>query len=108
MLGAFTLVAATFNHVTKTMIKGEVVRTSEATAAIEIVQPQPLKMDELAIIEQGERLRNWRKTWTQTAIVSGDEITHGGKTYLVHQVDDRAIDGGFYRVVMREITTYRA
>lgn len=108
MLGAFTLVSATLARASKSQVKGEVTVSTGAATAIEIVEPQPVKMDELAILDVGERSHNWRKTWTQTPVIVEDIITRSGKSYKVHQVENRSVDGNFYRVLMRELTSYRA
>ena len=108
MLGSFPLVSALLAHESRTQVKGEVTVTIGVQTAIEIVEPQPLKMNELAMLDPGERLYNWRKTWTQTEINPGDEIEVAGRKYRVHQMDDRSIDGNFYRVLMREKVANRA
>lgn len=102
MLGVFTLVSAKLAHESKAQTKGEITVTIGSQTAIEIVEPQPVRMNELQMLEPGERLSNWRKTWTQSEIIPGDEIEHNGRKYRIHQVDDRSIDGNFYRVLMRE------
>ena len=80
MLGSFPLVSALLAHESRTQVKGEVTVTIGVQTAIEIVEPQPLKMNELAMLDPGERLYNWRKTWTQTEINPGDEIEVAGES----------------------------
>jgi hypothetical protein len=105
MIGNFPMVSAKLAHESKSQTKGEIVVAIGTQTNIQIIEPQPLKMNELAMLEPGERLYNWRTTWTATLIIPTDEIEYNSKKYRVAQVNDRNIEGSFYRVMMREKVT---
>jgi hypothetical protein len=92
-----------------TYTDGEWVPASGATVAIRIIVPQPVNENELQMLSDGEHVRNYRKTWTETRVFvretdeDSDVITYDGKDYKVVQVDNRSVLGNFYRVMMREL-----
>lgn len=100
LLSYFPTVSAKLAHEIETKTKGETATTVGAQTTIQIVAPQPVKPRELVITEPGERLSDYRSTWTQTAIIPTDEIEYLGIKYRVHSVGFR--EGEFYRVIMRE------
>lgn len=93
-----------------TYTNGEWVPATGTPASISIVFPQPLDMEALQQLPEGERVKNYVQTWTKTDVdvrsgtTNGDRITYDGKTYLVYQAEDRTFPGGFKRIVMRENT----
>jgi hypothetical protein len=94
----FPTVPASLAHEIKTQVKGKVTVGFSGGETIAIIEPQPVSADELKMLEPGERLFDYKRTWTRIAVVPTDEITYKGIKYRVHQVDDR---DEFYRVVMR-------
>jgi hypothetical protein len=100
LLAYFPKVSATVSREVKTQIKGEVTTGYSAPATIAIVEPQPVKANELVITEPGDRISNYKVTWIGSEIYDTDEITYRGKKYRVHSVGDRIDE--FYRVIMRE------
>lgn len=90
-------------------VAGEWTPGAETTSSIEIIAPQPVKSNELDPLPEGEKVSNYRKTWsedplfTRNGFEDSDRITLGGKTYQVYRVDDRATLGNFHRAVMREV-----
>jgi len=98
--------------------KGEWTPSYNAATEIHIVTPQPLKANELQMLDAGERKSNYLKTWFDEKVIPREGlkdsaiVTYAGKDYLVYQVDDWNVQGNFYRIVMREITNdesrYRA
>ncbi len=76
---------------------------------IQIVIPQPIRAEDLEILEDGERAQDFRVTWTETELRTregardADQITYNGVTYKVKQVSDRSALGNFYRAVMRKL-----
>lgn len=104
MIGLFPQVSAQLSHEIRTRVKGEVSIGFSAPETIQIIVPQPVTENDLRMLEAGERIGNWRKTWTETAVNPRDRISFDGRIYRVHQCDERSFDGGFYRVMMREVT----
>jgi cytochrome c biogenesis factor len=100
MLSFFPKIAAQLAHETKTKTKGEIVTTLSTAIDCPIVAPQPLKANELELLEQGERDYNYLVTWLSFPIATTDRLYIAGTWYRVHQIDDR---GEFSRVVIREI-----
>ena len=76
---------------------------------IRIIVPQPVKENELAQMSEGEKVSDFRKTYSETPLqtrregVDADSIIYDGRTYKVFQCDDRSVLGEFYRVIMREV-----
>jgi len=71
---------------------------------IEVVIPQPVTMQEIVILPEGQHIKNFVKTWTESELKVNDKITYNEKEFLVYQVDTR-FEGNFYRVILREITS---
>ena len=75
-----------------------------------IVKPQPVRREDLINLEDGESVSDYAKTWTKTTLktrrgqADADEIEIAGYVFKVVQVDDRSMDGDFFRVVMRRPT----
>jgi hypothetical protein len=92
-----------------TYTTGDWVPASGASIPIRIIVPQPVTENDLQMLQDGEHVRDYRVTWSETrAFVregneDSDTITYDGKNYKVVQVNDRNVLGGFYRIVMREI-----
>jgi hypothetical protein len=88
---------------------GKWVPVAGSTIDIKIIVPQPVAENELQMIEDGEHVRDYRVTWTESRIfvregnTDSDAINYDGKSYKVMQVDDRNVLGNYYRIVMREI-----
>lgn len=101
MLDQFPRVSATLYPVTKSVTKGEVTLTRGTGSAIEIIEPQPLRANELLMLESGERNANWLVTWTTALVVTTDVISYGGRDFKAMQVSTRP-EGEFRRVQMRE------
>jgi hypothetical protein len=91
-------------------VNGEWTPATGVSSTIKIIAPQPLSANELQMFSDGEHVRDYLKTWTQTRVFvregneDNDKIQWNGKDYKVVQVNDRSVLGPFYRVVMREIT----
>lgn len=100
LISYFPTVPAKLAHEIQAQTKGEIAITLSDQVTIPIIEPQPVKENELKLDNPGERLYNYRRTWTRIAVVPTDEIEYGGKKYRVHQVDERIDE--FYRVIMRE------
>lgn len=98
MIGFFPTVWAYHSYEIQTLARGELVKAYSPPVSIAIVEPQPARENDLRILEPGERLSDFRMTWTGTEINATDEITYGGQKYKVHTVADR---GEFRRVIMR-------
>jgi hypothetical protein len=95
----FPKVVATLSHEVRSQTKGEVSIGMSGGETITIIMPQPASESELKMLDPGERLQNFKVTWTKATVVPRDQITHDGTVYRVHQVNDRH---EFRRVVMRE------
>jgi hypothetical protein len=111
MLQYFTeeMVDAGFIGGTGTYVKGEWVSTWAASVPIVIIAPQPLKANELDMLEDGERRSDYLTSWSETRVYpreaqqNSDRIVWDGDTYKVVQADNRATLGDFYRFVMRRL-----
>jgi hypothetical protein len=79
---------------------GELVPGTDTDIPIKIIAPQPVKADELQMLEDGERISDHVKTWTDAAVQNRGKITVGGLDYKVVQVEDRPI-GAFRKIIMR-------
>jgi hypothetical protein len=100
LINYFPKVTALISHERQTRTKGEVSIGFSAPLPIAIVEPQPIKSDELVLTEPGDRLSNYRVTWAGSEILTTDVLTYRGKTYRVHSVGDRVDE--FYRAILRE------
>lgn len=100
LIAYFPTVPAKLAHEQQTQVKGEITVAMGVQSTIAIIEPQPVNENDLKITEPGERLTDYRKTWTRIAIVPTDEIEIRGIKYRVHQVDDRIDE--FYRAIMRK------
>jgi len=100
LINYFPKVSALISHEIQTQVKGEVTIGFSAPLPIAIVEPQPVKANELVITEPGDRLSNYKVTWAGSEILTTDVITYRGKTYRVHSVGDRIDE--FWRAVLRE------
>lgn len=90
---------------------GEWVPAFDALEPIVIIIPQMVKANDLVQLDDGEHLRNYRKTWTQTVVkprvgdTDADRIIYRGRTYKVFESRDWTEPdwAGFYKVIMREL-----
>jgi hypothetical protein len=90
---------------------GEWVPAFDPAESITIIIPQPVKANDLVQLDDGEHLRNYRKTWTDTLVktregdVDADRIIYNGRTYKVFEARDWTEPewAGFYKVIMREL-----
>jgi len=79
---------------------------TETDTPITVTYTQPVKMDELQILEDGERISDYVKIYTDQVIqgrvgaADSDQITILGQMYKVTQVEDRPI-GVFRKVIMK-------
>jgi hypothetical protein len=71
---------------------------------IEIIEPQPLRANDLQMLPEGERELNYLKTWTAADAQPGDRVAYDERLFKVVQMDVRSeIDAGFSRLLIREI-----
>ena len=89
---------------------GAWVPAAGATVSIDIIAPQPVTANELQMLEDGEHVRDYLKTWTTDPVATrrgvkeADTLAFNGRTYKVMQVDNRDTLGEYQRLVIREIT----
>lgn len=100
MIGYFPTVWAQRTYEIHTLIKGELVVSTSPPQSIAIVEPQPVRENDLRMLEPGERLSDFRVTWTAAAVDTTDRITYNGQEFRAHTVEDR---GEFRRVIMRRM-----
>ena len=87
---------------------GELVPGTSTATTIRIIAPQPIKADELQMLEDGERISDYVRTYsnadisTRVGTASADHLTVFGKNYKVVQVEDRPI-GEFRKIIMRRL-----
>lgn len=80
----------------------------KSNAPIMVTYTQPVKMNEMQMLEDGERISDYVKVWTGSAVdtregaANADEIITQGHTYKVTQAEDRPI-GVFRKVIMRRL-----
>lgn len=73
-----------------------------------IIAPQPITANDTVNLPDGEHVRDYVKTYTKQKVYpredeeNADVIFARGKFYKTYQVDDRAVLGKFYRIIMRE------
>ncbi len=90
-------------------VDGEWVPSWDAEIPIVIIAPQPVKANELDMLEDGERRSDFLKSWSETKVYpregqeNSDRITWDGDTYKVVQTDNRVTLGDFYRFIMRRL-----
>lgn len=89
-------------------VDGEWIPAGPVETPLRIIVPQPVTSNELIPLPEGEKVSNYRKTWSESLLRTradgsdADRIRYDGRTYEVWQVDERDVLGNFYRVVMRE------
>jgi hypothetical protein len=90
-------------------VGGEWVPSLAAPTPIRIIAPQPLSANDTQFIEDGEHVRSYLKSWSDTRLYpreggeDADRIVFDGDTYKVTQTDNRSILGRFYAFVMRRL-----
>jgi len=88
---------------------GEWVPGAASTSVIQIIKPQPVASDELDPLPQGERVKDFLKTWSVTELQTrdggedSDRLTLGGKVYKVVSVEDRDLEGGYHKVIIKRV-----
>jgi hypothetical protein len=66
-------------------------------------------MEELQSLEDGEKVSDFVKTWSETRLrvrdsaKDADVVATGGETFQVRQVEDRTTSGGFVRAILRRL-----
>lgn len=89
--------------------EGDWTQGAETTSDINVVIPQPVTADEIELENDGESIRDYKQTWTETEVrtrtdtVDADHITAEGIEYKVHQCNDWRTEGGFINVVLRRV-----
>ena len=89
-------------------VDGDWIPDAEVETSVRIIVPQPVKENELGPLPEGEKVSDYRKTWSKTLFRTrsddsdADVISYLGKRYKVFQVENRDVLGGFYRSVIRE------
>jgi len=84
--------------------------TPGAGVPIKMIAPQPVNARELQLLEDGEHVRNYLKTWTEAEVktreqsVEADRLVIFGRTYRVMQVENREPLGKYRKVFIHEIT----
>lgn len=92
-----------------TYVDGEWVPALDAAVDIRIIAPQPLSANDTQFIEDGEHIRSYLKSWSDTKVYpregdrDADRIVFDGDTHKVTQTDNRSILGRFYAFVMRRL-----
>jgi hypothetical protein len=76
---------------------------------IRIIAPQPISANDTVNLPDGEHVRDYVKTYTKQKVYpreeeeeNADVLFARGKFYKAYQVDDRAVLGKFYRIIMRK------
>jgi hypothetical protein len=88
-------------------VGGVWVSSFAAATPISIIRPQPLIANDMQLLPDGEHVRDYLKSWSETRVFTregdrdADRIEFDGDTYKVMQNDDRSLDGVFYGFVMR-------
>jgi len=96
---------------------GEWVRGNDTTIETQFIQKQPLRPEELGMLEDGEFARNYVVSWTQYPVrVWGDDIDSTSNqpdevtildadeyTYKVFWRSNRTEIGDWYRVILHQI-----
>jgi hypothetical protein len=88
-------------------VNGEWTPATDAGVTIKIIIPQPVSANDLNMLEDGEHLRDYKRTYSETQVsprigkVESDTIQVDGRDYKVVQVDDRDPRDNFYRIIMR-------
>lgn len=89
-------------------VNGEWVPGTTTQTTINVTYPQPVRMDELNANEQGERITDFVKVYSDSLIstrlsaADADTVTVLGETYKVWAVDSRPI-GAYRKVVLRRV-----
>lgn len=90
-------------------VSGDWSPAAAVETALRIIVPQPANSNELFPLPEGEKVSNFRVTWsrdllrTRSSGSDPDVIRYEGRNYEVYQVNERHVLGGFYRVIMREV-----
>lgn len=115
LIDFFDKVSATLSRATGgTYTNGVWVPSSRTTTSVTVVSPQPYNGEELQMLEKGEnkveRLRTWIKSdlrlWEHTGTTvtaSPDYLVINSKTYEIHKVNNRSVDGVYYEAIITEV-----
>lgn len=101
--------ATLYRKAAGTYVEGDWSPGAETSSPIRIIVPQPVQENDLLPLPEGEKVSDFRKTWSETLFRTregdqdADEIEYLGKRYKVFQVDNRDVLGGFYRAIIREV-----
>jgi len=102
VLNFFPKVAAAYYRPSGAYVAGVWVAATPSPTPLTIIQPQPADGRTLMMLPEGDRQYDHLVTWSETNLEPDDRVVFGGVTYRVVHRTNRAIDGGFYRAVMRE------
>jgi hypothetical protein len=92
-------------------VNGEWVPEFGAVPDIRIIAPQPISANDTVNLPDGEHVRDYVKTYTKQKVYPREEEENAdvlfarGKFYKAYQVDDRAVLGKFYKIIMRKQET---
>ena len=81
-----------------------------AGVPIKMIAPQPVNARELQLLEDGEHVRNFVKTWTEADVTTRDNtrdadfIVYAGREFKVMQVENREPLGKYKKVFLHEKT----
>ena len=90
-------------------VDGEWVLALGASVPLIIIAPQPMTAKDIQSLPDGEHVRDYVRSWSETQVESrdggddADRIDWKGDIYKVMQSDDRATLGGFYAFQMRRL-----
>jgi hypothetical protein len=80
----------------------------DVPADVRIIAPQPLTSNDLQLVEDGEHVRDYLVSWSETKVFTregnrnADLVVWDGSIYKVMQTDDRTELGPYYRFVMHK------
>ena len=90
---------------------GDWVPGSESSEPIDVIAPQPVKPDEIEMMEPGERISDYVKIWVEDTVTlttrndtaDADELVIDGNRYRVHAIPHWEFAGGYVAAILRRL-----
>lgn len=106
-VGEFTTATLT-STAAGSYVNGEWVPGATTQTTINVTYTQPVKMNELGANEQGERITDFVKVYSDAAVNTrqnssdADTLTVQGETYKVWNAEDRTV-GAYRKLILRRV-----
>lgn len=103
MMQYFPKVIATYRRPTGSYVDSRWVADAVDGIPVQIIAPQPASGRDLQMLPEGDRTFRHLKTWSPVELLADDVLKVSGFVYRVVKSKDYQTDGGYYKILMREV-----